>query len=79
MQRKKGREHGQTIAGTCPSIMGVGVHMKRAPGRGAERPRAFAFAPGGEIRRCADGQGLRAGDVAICRDRIYAACLDVWC
>jgi hypothetical protein len=25
------------------------------------RPCAFALAPGGEIRRCADDQGLRAG------------------
>jgi hypothetical protein len=42
------------------------VHLRRrVPSRGAEHPRAFALAPGGEIRRCADGRGNSSGDVAI--------------
>jgi hypothetical protein len=31
--------------------------MNRASGRGTERPGAFALAPGGDIRRCADDHG----------------------
>ena len=36
--------------------------MKRAPGRGAGRPRAFALAPGGDSGAVPTSMALRAGN-----------------
>ena len=41
--------------------------------------RICACAGRGNPTLCRWPGGYEWGDVAICRDRIYAACLDVWC
>jgi hypothetical protein len=50
------------LLGTFSSDRGR-PHMKRASGRGTGRPGAFALAPGGDFRRCADGHGHSSGEL----------------